>query len=215
MKHRYLLRALLKPAGLLVLALVALALVFWQVGLLRSEILDAYARERSQVQALHAQVRELTDQVGIVTDYRDRYDQLAKGGLLGDQSRAVWIDRLMESVYRQGVIKGQIRFSPRVTVQADQVRQLPVDARWVRRESVEFTGNFLHELDVLAFMQDMHQRVHPLSLAQSCRMKALQQGQGVIRTARYLADGHLQVVCQWHFLEAASGSSLPGAGIQE
>jgi hypothetical protein len=198
----YLQKPLLKPAVYTIAALLFSVFSALQLNEMLVNMENQLAEERTQVETLYQEVNSTLSKLDLVKRYDARFKSLTKDGIIGVQSRAVWIDKLMESLNLYGVTQARIRFSPRDVLQSEQV-STTTDAQLIRYEQITFEGDFQHEQDLLNFMTHLNEHVNELTLVQGCTVTSvLSNDQAISDGARFRrGGGNIQANCQFSFVE--------------
>lgn len=170
---KYLYRPLFVPSVVLG---VAIALFAWSYTLLESERVSMQMRLQEQsndVAALFSAVQQAGMNYSILQQYLTQFRAQEQTHLIGVQTRADWIDRIMEGIYRYDVRKAKLSFSVRSPVSGDEFTQLINVPGAVTRETLMIEGEFQHEVDILNFMQYLSQRLQSIVLTQRCELKSV------------------------------------------
>jgi archaellum component FlaC len=198
----YLQKPLLKP---LIYNVLILSFAFFSISELDiklDEMRNQLAQEQAQVEALYQETKDIVEKIVLVKRYDAHFKSLVAQKIVGEQFRADWIDNLMEAINRHGATRVSIDFSARTPVQ--NKLNTVVDAHLVRYEQIVFSANFQHEIDFIAFMDEIKDKVHELTLVQGCSMGSLVDAKNplVDRLAHFKADtGNIRASCDFSFVE--------------
>lgn len=210
MKLSYLQKPLLKPSVYLLLVSTLFGSVYAQLDDMLALMSQDVVSEQTRVESLYQEVHTTLNKIELVKRYNQRFKSFSSNGVIGDQSRADWIDRLMETINRNNVLHAKLQFSPRAVLQTPQM-SVPIDAQLTRYETISFEGRFQHEDNVLDFMRDIKKHVHELSLVQGCTLTLTPAGNDSIGKGFQFrsGEGNISVKCQFYFLEVGTHNDLP------
>jgi len=202
MKLSYLQKPLLKPSVYLLLVSTLFGSVYAQLDDMLALMNQDVVSEQTRVESLYQEVHTTLNKIELVKLYNQRFKSFSANGTIGDQSRADWIDKLMEVISRNHVLHAKLQFSPRSLLESSQL-SIPIDAQLTRYETIRFEGGFQHEDNVLDFMRDIKKHVHELSLVQGCTLTLTPAGNDSIgKGFQFRAEeGNISVKCQFYFLE--------------
>ncbi len=198
----YLQKPLLKP---LIYNVLILSFAFFSISELDDRLNDMHnqlAQEQAQVEALYQETKDIVEKIVLVKRYDAHFKSLVAQKIVGEQFRADWIDKLMEAINRHGATGVSIDFSARTPVQSKL--NTGVDANLVRYEQIVFSANFQHEVDFIAFMSEIKEKVHELTLVQGCSLGSLADAKQplVERRAHFQAgEGNIRASCDFSFIE--------------
>jgi hypothetical protein len=198
----YLQKPLLKPAIYLFVALTFSTLAFLQLDDLQDNMQRQLDQEHAQVESLYQEAKNTIDKIELFKRYNLRFKSLSERGVIGEQTRADWIDKLMVGVNVYGVKHANIRFSERQPMQ-NQVVSAQVDAQMMHYETINFEGAFQHEVDFIGFMHYLKEKVNELTLVQNCAIEKLSANTDLSdQTLHFQAEGgNIKVSCQFNFVE--------------
>jgi len=212
MKLSYLQRPLIKPIVYSLLAGALFGGVYAQLDEMLSVMNQEVVAEQARVETLYQEVHTTLDKIELVKLYNQRFKSFAARGVIGEQSRADWIDKFMEAINRHQVLHAKLTFSARSEVQASQL-SIPTDMRLMHYETIAFEGNFQHEDKVLDFMDYLKKHVHELTLVQGCTLSLVTTAsESVAKTFQFQQEeGNIIAKCQFYFVEVAPNNQLPAA----
>jgi hypothetical protein len=209
MKLTYHQRPLLKPVVFCVLAVSFFMLAYIQLDEMETNMQSQLNAEQGQVESLYQEVNSALEKINIVQRYDERFKKLVDKGIIGSQSRADWIDRLMEGINMYGIVHANLQFSQRKPISASQLDGF-VNPQLVQIEQITFEGVFQHEDDFIHFMSYVKNNVHELTLVHGCSMMLTSAGEknaanGFVFNA---TDGNMLARCQFSFVEVAREVSV-------
>lgn len=199
-KLGYLYRPLTLPAAFLIAtALIAYVMYEW-VEENNQQQLQQHQQLLKQADLLYNQVNQLQQKVGLVNSYYGRFQQAYQAGQLADQSRITWIDQLMLLVKQHDIRRVSLNFTARTPLAANEFSVLTPMHKLFKQEILDFEGEFQHEGDWLAFMQNMKVQVNPNMLIKSCQLSNLSVSESNLATPSELHfhwdRGNILVKCQ-------------------
>lgn len=209
MKLTYHQKPLLKPVVFCVLALSVFMLAYIQLDEMEANMQSQLNAEQGQVESLYQEVNSALEKINIVQRYDERFKKLVDKGIIGSQSRADWIDRLMEGISMYGIVHANLQFSQRKPISASQLTGF-VNPQFVHAEQFTFEGVFQHEDDFINFMSYVKKNVHELTLVHGCSMMLTSAGEksvanGFVFNAK---DGNMLARCQFSFVEITREVSI-------
>lgn len=169
----YIYRRLIFPGVVLFVALAAFAWLYTQLENERFDMQTSLQAQSSEVAVLFSAVQQADTNYAILQQYLTQFRAQEAMHLIGTKTRADWIDRIMEGVYRYDVRKAKLNFSVRTPIDGAEFAKLVSVPSGMTRETLIIEGEFQHELDVLNFMQYLRQNLNSVLLTQRCELKSI------------------------------------------
>lgn len=212
MKLSYLQKPLLKPLVYTVLVGVLFGGVYSQLDEMLLVMNQEVVAEQARVESLYQEVHTTLDKIELVRVYNQRFQSFSADGVIGEQSRAHWIDKLMESINRNHVLHTKLTFSARSMLNESQL-SFSTNPQLVHYETIDFEGAFQHEDQFLAFMDDIKRHVHALTLVEGCHFNLIAAGSDAVgKVLKFEPDvGNITAKCQFYFVEVSLNQQLPEA----
>jgi len=212
MKISYLQKPLLKPLVYTVLVGALFGGVYTQLDDMLVAMNQEVVAEQARVESLYQEVHTTLDKIELVKLYNERFKSFSADGVIGEQTRAHWIDKLMEAINRNHVLHAKLTFSARSMLNESQL-SFATSPQLVHYEVIDFEGSFQHEDKLLAFMDYIKSHVHELTLVQGCTFSLIATGSDSVgKVLKFEPDvGNITAKCQFYFVEVALNKQLPEA----
>lgn len=213
---RYLYSTLYMPAILLGLTLLSFYWLYDYLEQQEQQLAIAYQQQLREADALYQEVSQLQQKVALVNTYHGRFQQAYQSGQLAEASRVAWIDALMNLVATYDVRRVSLNFSARSPLTASELTPLTPMHKLLKQETIEFEGEFQHEADWLAFLEEIKIKVNPLNLLESCELESLNKAETKMASAPDYhfnrEGGNVAVKCRFRFMIFALPSMTNPSG---
>lgn len=167
-KKAYIYKQLQLPFFLLSCSFV---LAYWlnqyieESELLLSQKHQAYLKE---VDVLYNEVEQLKQKVELVNTYYGQFQQIIHYGLIGQQDRVSWIDKLMKLVIERDIRQANLSFSAREIVMPSELMQLKSGIGLLQKEQLILEGQLQHEADLFSLVDKLKQEINPMIQLDTC-----------------------------------------------
>lgn len=203
-EHRYIYRSLYMPAVLLSVTLLSFYWLYDYLEQQEQQLALVYQQQLREADALYQEVSQLQQKVALVNTYHGRFKQVYQSGQLTEASRVAWIDALMNLVASYDVRRVSLNFSARSPLTASELTPLTPMYKLLKQEAIEFEGEFQHEADWLAFLEEIKNKVNALTLLESCELEGLNKAETKMAlTPDYhfrREGGNVAVKCRFRFM---------------
>jgi hypothetical protein len=132
------------------------------------------AQEKPKIQklnSLQSQVRFLQQQVKLYEQYGEKYEELIKKGLVKKQDRVFWTDSLLSLTDEYLIPNLKFSFSAEKALSSGQFSHIKVPNNLFFFSRVELNMDLQHEEDLLRVFETISQKISPLYLVESCKIK--------------------------------------------
>ncbi len=165
------LRFLKRVLILLIILSGLLGLAWYGYGEMEKEL---KAQEKPKIQKLNSQrsqVKFLQQQVKLYEQYGEKYQELVKKGLVKKQDRVFWTDSLIRLTDEYLIPSLKFTFSAEKALSSSQFSNIKVPNGLFFYSKVNLNMTLQHEEDLLRVLETISQKVSPLYLVESCKMK--------------------------------------------
>jgi hypothetical protein len=121
--------------------------------------------------SLQSQVRFLQQQVRLYEQYGEKYEELIKKGLVKKQDRVFWTDSLIRLTDEYLIPNLKFSFSAEKVLSSGQFSHIKVPNNLFFFSRVELNMDLQHEEDLLRVFETISQKISPLYLVESCKIK--------------------------------------------
>lgn len=156
---------------LLIILAALLGLAWYGYGEMEKEL---KAQEKPKIQKLNSQrsqVKFLQQQVKLYEQYGEKYQELVKKGLVKKQDRVFWTDSLIRLTDEYLIPSLKFSFSAEKALASSQFSKIKVPNGLFFYSKVNLNMALQHEEDLLRVLETISQKVSPLYLVESCKMK--------------------------------------------
>lgn len=147
-----------------------------------------------KLNGLQSQVKFLEKQLKLYEQFGAKYEELIAKGLVKQQDRVFWTDRLIG--FKQNLVmpKFTFNFLPEKPLTSGLFQNLQVPNKLFYFSRIKLTMTMQHEEDVLRILEMLNEKVSPIYLLESCDV-SLNDKDHEVQANFNLTNGNVKAVC--------------------
>ncbi|MGE0558599.1 MAG: hypothetical protein AB7E73_09625 [Burkholderiales bacterium] len=167
------LKALRGPIILLVVVLIAAAGAIYYTNDLLEKARFSLRQQQTQLREAQTRMQRSGDEKAIIIQYVDKYRQLQRAGVIGDEQRINWLDSLRIANERTDLFG--INYSVGIQQSYPYAAGLDPGPISLRQSVMKLEFRLLHEADLLRFFEVLRAQGGGLFHLDSCVMQRTEQ----------------------------------------